>query len=103
MARRVTVAIVEACADLFTGAELLAYKKAAAQALLEDKPRVVMTNSNMRDGGYGGQFVEGSPEFVMELCKRAIEWQANEAAGDPQSLANQSMSHADFSRRQVGW
>lgn len=103
MKRVVTQTMVEACAETFTGAELLTYKAAAAQALLEDKPRVVMTASNMRDGGYTGQFIEGDPEFVLLLVKRAIAWQANDEAGSSQSLANKSMAHADFSRRAVGW
>jgi len=100
--RVVTQVMVESCAELFTAAELAAYKQAAAKALLEDKPRVVMTGSNMRDSSYNGTFIEGDPEFILALVKRAIAWQEREEGADS-SIANRSMSHADFSRRPVGW
>ena len=93
---------MEACAETFSLELLSAYKEAAAQALLEDKPRVVMTNSSMRDSSHGGTFIEGDPEFIINLVKRAIAWQ-NVEEGTNDSIANRSMSHADFSRRPVGW
>lgn len=97
-----TQVMVEACAELYTAEQLATYKTAAAQALLEDKPRVVMTGSNMRDSSYNGTWIEGNPEFILELVKRALAWQDLEEGAD-QSIANRSMSHADFSRRPVGW
>ena len=100
--RVVTQTMVEACAEVYTKEQLESYRDAASKALLEDKPRVVMTSTSMKDSTHSGTWIEGDPEFILNLVKRAIAWLERDV-DNTTPIANQSMNHADFSRRPVGW
>lgn len=98
---KITEALVVSFAEQYSTAQLTTWLQAAQAALVADLPRVEMTGANFKEGGSSGQYVQGKPEFVVELTQRALK--LKEAIDATDTVSNRAMVHGDLSRRAVGW
>ena len=69
------------------------------EAHTRNLPRVELTSVSLEGGGGTGEFIDKDPVELIELFTAVL---ARIEAGNCKRV-NRGMSHADFSRRPIGW
>ena len=89
--------IAKAVAADYSRAQLVTWRMAATEAIMAELPRVEITGANFDAGGSSGEFVNGRPERILEICNLAIDLLDNT------EKRNRNQFVGDFSQRRAGW
>lgn len=92
-------AVIEAMAEEYSEAEVVAWRRTALEAVAQNLPRVEIVGMSIDGTSGNGLFVDKDPGEVVATLTEVLKL----IRADGVKQANPSIMHGDFSSRQVGW